>query len=117
MIPLTGTRTQPAYSVGFQREAFTKEQLEKLSPFIGDFIAGDLSYFMATYYMYSPFLTCDATALIVADRQNAHSMTLVVRGVVELVRPVGCGTRLTGRSSPSPSRMTTSQYESTAATQ
>jgi len=38
--------------------------------------------------MYFPFLTCEvkcgAVALDVADRQNAHSMTLAVRGVVGL---------------------------------
>ncbi|KAH6655965.1 hypothetical protein BKA67DRAFT_515839 [Truncatella angustata] len=92
-IPLTGTRPQPDYSVGFQRDAFTQEQLEKLSPFISDFIAGDLSYFMATYYMYFPFLACEvkcgAAALDVADSQNAHSMTLAARGIVELFRLVG----------------------------
>jgi hypothetical protein len=45
---------------------------------------------MATYYMYFPFLTCEVNcgvaALDVADRQNAHSMTLAVRGIVELFR-------------------------------
>lgn len=91
-IPLTGTRPQPDYSVGFNREAFTDSQLAKLSPFIGDFIAGDQSFFMATYYMYFPFLTCEvkcgAAALDVADRQNAHSMTLAVRAVIELFRAV-----------------------------
>ncbi|KAH8757869.1 hypothetical protein F5883DRAFT_363714, partial [Diaporthe sp. PMI_573] len=93
-IPLTGTRPQPEYrySVGFKREAFTDEQLAKLSPFIGDFIAGDQSFFMATYYKYFPFLTCEvkcgAAALDVADRQNAHSMTLAVRAIVELFRAV-----------------------------
>ncbi len=91
-IPLTGTRPQPDYSVGFRRDAFTEEQLAKLSPFIGDFIAGDQSLFMATYYMYFPFLTCQvkcgAAALDIADRQNAHSMTLAVRGIVELFRAV-----------------------------
>ncbi|KAH7302999.1 hypothetical protein B0I35DRAFT_365725, partial [Stachybotrys elegans] len=92
-IPLTGTRPQPDYSVGFQREAFNETQLEKLSPFIGDFIGGDTSYFMATYLMYFPFLACEvkcgAAALDIADRQNAHSMTLATRGVVELFRLVG----------------------------
>lgn len=91
-VPLTGTRPQPDYSVGFQREAFTKDQLEKLSPFIGDFIAGDQSFFMGTYYMYFPFLTCEVkcgeAGLKVADRQNAHSMTLAVRGIAELFRLV-----------------------------
>ncbi|KIV98476.1 uncharacterized protein PV09_09712 [Verruconis gallopava] len=90
---LTGTRPQPDYSVGFKREAFTNEQLDKLAPFIGDFISGDQSYFMATYYMYFPFLTCEvkcgAAALDIADRQNAHSMTLAVRATIELFRLVG----------------------------
>jgi len=92
-VPLTGTRPQPDCSVGFKREAFTKDQLNKLSPFIGDFIAGDQSFFMATYYMYFPFLTCEVkcgtAALDIADRQNAHSMTLAVRAIVELFRLVG----------------------------
>ncbi|KAE9964414.1 hypothetical protein BLS_008385 [Venturia inaequalis] len=92
-LPLTGTRPQPDFSVGFKREAFTKEQLDKLAPFIGNFISGDQSYFMATYYMYFPFLTCEvkcgAAALDIADRQNAHSMTLAVRATVELFRLVG----------------------------
>ncbi|KAK1749540.1 hypothetical protein QBC47DRAFT_395632 [Echria macrotheca] len=91
-IPLTGTRPQPDYSVGFRRSAFTDDQLTKLSPFIGDFIAGDRSLFLATYYMYFPFLTCEVKcgtgALDVADRQNAHSMTLAVRAIVELFRAV-----------------------------
>ena len=92
-MPLTGTRPQPDYSVGFRREAFTKAQLDKLSPFIGNFIGGDQSFFMGTYYMYFPFLTCEvkcgAAALDIADRQNAHSMTLATRAIVELFRLVG----------------------------
>ncbi|KAL7938441.1 hypothetical protein V8C35DRAFT_288066 [Trichoderma chlorosporum] len=90
-IPLTGTRPQPDYSVGFRRQAFTDAQLTKLSPFIGDFLGGDLSLFMATYRMYFPFLACEVKcgALDVADCQNAHSMTLAARGVVELFRLVG----------------------------
>jgi hypothetical protein len=47
---------------------------------------------MATYYMYFPFLACEvkcgAAALDVADRQNARSMTLAARGIVELFRLV-----------------------------
>ncbi|KAL8295050.1 hypothetical protein RB601_003562 [Gaeumannomyces tritici] len=92
-MPLTGSRPQPDYSVGFRREAFTDDQLAKLSPFVGDFIFGDQSLFMATYYMYFPFLTCEVkcgtAALDVADRQNAHSMTLAVRAIAELFRAVG----------------------------
>ncbi|KAI9863324.1 MAG: hypothetical protein M1813_003766 [Trichoglossum hirsutum] len=90
-IPLTPTRPQPDYAVGFCREAFTEEQLGKLQPFVGELI--DQSFFMATYYLYFPFLTCEAKcgtgALDVADRQNAHSMTLAARAVVELFRLVG----------------------------
>ena len=87
-IPLTTTRPQPDYAVGFRREAFTEEQLKKLQPFVGELT--DQSFFMGTYYLYFPFLTCEvkcgAAALDVADRQNAHSMTLAVRAVVELFR-------------------------------
>ncbi|KAK4096923.1 hypothetical protein N658DRAFT_518944 [Parathielavia hyrcaniae] len=76
-ITFTSTRPQPDYSVGFKRDAFAENQLAKLSPFIGDFTAGDQSFFMATYYMYFPLLTCEvkcgAAALDIADRQNAHS--------------------------------------------
>jgi hypothetical protein len=87
-IPLTKSRPQPDYSVGFRREPFTEDQLKRLEPFVGDLT--DSSFFMATYYMYFPFITCEvkcgAVALDVADRQNAHSMTLAVRGIVELFR-------------------------------
>ncbi|KAH7630238.1 hypothetical protein B0T09DRAFT_341342 [Sordaria sp. MPI-SDFR-AT-0083] len=90
--PFTSTRPQPDYSVGFKRDAFDNNQKAKLSPFIGNFIRGDQSLFMATYYMYFPFLTCEvkcgAAALDIADRQNAHSMTLAVRGIVQLFRAV-----------------------------
>jgi hypothetical protein len=76
--------------VGFSRTAFTEDQLQRLQPFVGDFT--DNSFFMATYYMYFPFLTCEVkcgTAVLdIADRQNAHSMTLAVRGVVEFFRLV-----------------------------
>lgn len=45
---------------------------------------------MATYYMYFPFLPYEiksgAAALDIADQQNAHSVTLAVRAVVELFR-------------------------------
>jgi hypothetical protein len=47
---------------------------------------------MATWQMHFLFLTCEvkcgAAALDVADRQNALSMTLAVRGIVELFRLV-----------------------------
>ena len=89
-IPVTKTRPQSDYAVGFGRSAFTKEQLYRFQPFVGELT--DTSYFMATWYMYFPFLTCEvkcgAAALDIADRQNAHSMTMAVRAVVELFRLV-----------------------------
>lgn len=92
-IPLTKPRPQPDYSVGFRRKAFTDEQLQKLRPFVGDLT--DNSYFMATYYMYFPFFTCEvkcgASALDIADRQNAHSASVAVRAAVELFKLVGRG--------------------------
>lgn len=85
---MTATRPQPDYSLGFRRDTFTKDQLAKLSPYIGDYIRGDLSLFMGSYNMYFPFFTCEvkcgAATLDVADRQNAHSITLAVRGIVTL---------------------------------
>ena len=89
-IPFEGPRPQPDYSVGFRQSAFTDKQYEKIRPFIGNL--SETSYFKATYQMFFPFLTgevkCGAAALDVADRQNAHSMTLAVRGVVELFKLV-----------------------------
>ena len=89
-IPVEGPRPQPDYSVGFRRSAFTDEQLNRLDRFIGSVF--DTSFFVATYRMYFPFLTCEvkcgAAALDIADRQNAHSMTIAVRAVVELYRAI-----------------------------
>lgn len=87
---MEGPRPQPDYSFGFRRSAFTDEQLNKLDPLISSVY--DTSFFVATYRMYFPFLTCevkcDAAALDVVDRQNAHSMTVAVRGIVELYKTV-----------------------------
>lgn len=89
-IPVEGPRPQPDYSVGLRRSAFTDEQLKKLDPFIGS--VWDTSLYAATYRMYFPFFTCEvkcgAAALDIADRQNAHSMTVAVRALVELFRSV-----------------------------
>ena len=91
-ITVTTPRPQPDYSVAFGQSAFTNDQLEKLKPFVGNLTRqpADLSYFMASWRMYFPFLTCEvkcgASALDIADRQNAHSMTHAVRAVVELYR-------------------------------
>lgn len=89
-IPVEGPRPQPDYAVGFGRSAFTDEQLNKLDPLVGSVF--DTSFFVATYRMYFPFFTsevkCGAAALDIADRQNAHSMTIAARGIVELYKAV-----------------------------
>lgn len=89
-IPVEGPRPQPDYSVGFRRSAFTHEQLKRLDPLVGSVY--DTSFFVATYQMYFPFFTCEVkcgtTGLDIADRQNAHSMTIAVRGVIELYKAV-----------------------------
>ncbi|KAL8712712.1 MAG: hypothetical protein Q9225_006900 [Loekoesia sp. 1 TL-2023] len=89
-IPVEGPKPQPDYAVGFKRSAFTDEQLRKIGPLIGS--VWETSFFVATYRMDFPFLTCEvkcgAAALDIADRQNAHSMTVAVRSVVELYRAV-----------------------------
>lgn len=91
-IPFYGPRPQPDYSVGFGGSAFTNDQLEKLTPFVGELTDTCTSYFMGTWRTYFPFLAsevkCSITDLNTADRQNCHSMTLAVRGVVELFRLV-----------------------------
>src|SRR5271156_2838635 len=79
-------RPQPDYSVGFKPLAFTEDQRKRLKPFIGD--PTDTSLFVATRRMWFPFLTCEVKCGAGADRQNAHSATLAVRGVVELFRAV-----------------------------
>ncbi|KAK3045531.1 hypothetical protein LTR09_012902 [Extremus antarcticus] len=87
-IPITSPRPQPDFAIGFRRSVFSDDQLRKIQPLLGDI--SSLSYFRATYYMFFPFLTCEvkygATGLDLADRQNAHSMTLAVRGIVELFK-------------------------------
>ncbi|OJD12880.1 hypothetical protein AJ78_06595 [Emergomyces pasteurianus Ep9510] len=83
-------RPQPDYSVGFGRSAFTDDQLEKLKPFVDKVTDAFTFYFMIIWQMYFSFLICEvkcgAAALDVADRQNAHSMTLAVRSVTDLFR-------------------------------
>ena len=90
--PLHKTRPQPDFSVVFGRSAFTQEQWNKLKPFVGEPGSKVITYFMATTRIYFPFLTCEvkcgAAALDIADRQNAHSMSVALRALVILFRSV-----------------------------
>ena len=89
-VPVTNPRPQPDYSVGFAREAFSEDQRRKLQPYTGDVF--DISYLMGTFYMHFPFLTCEVkcgtSGLDIADRQNAHSMTVTMIGIYMLFKGV-----------------------------
>ncbi|KAL9100159.1 MAG: hypothetical protein Q9163_004433 [Psora crenata] len=90
-IPITKTCPQPDRCVGFGRSAFTLTQLQNLTPYTGNLIPVDYnSPFLATWRMYFPFFACECGHgdLHVADKQNAHSMTMAVRGIVELFKAV-----------------------------
>ncbi|PTB72271.1 hypothetical protein M440DRAFT_1095213 [Trichoderma longibrachiatum ATCC 18648] len=78
---------QPDYSVGFRLDAFSDTQRAVLSWLITD--SSRLSFFKATPHVYLPFLSSEMASLDVADRQNAHSMTLAVQGVTLLFYIVG----------------------------
>lgn len=86
-IPFEGPRPQPDYSVGFRYTAFSDDQLKRLN-----LKFDERTYFAATEEIHFPFFTCEVKcgnqALDIADRQNAHNMTVAVRGVVELYRNV-----------------------------
>lgn len=90
-LPLIDTRPQPDYSVGFRESAFTEDQINKLDPFVGR--DSEQSSVMARFDMYFPFLTCEVkcgtAALNIADRQNMHSASVSVKGIVELFRRLG----------------------------
>ena len=62
--------------------------MDKLEYLEDNVIVRVKTYYIGTWYIYLPFFTAEvkygAAALDIADRQNAHSMTLVLRRVVEL---------------------------------
>jgi hypothetical protein len=49
-----------------------------------------MSLFISIYYIYFPFLIYkvkyDAAALNIIDRQNTYSITMAIRGIIELFR-------------------------------
>ena len=112
-LTLTAARPQPDFSVGFQQSAFTKEQLNKLESFTGNIFAWNKfsSFVLAMWRMYFPFFTCEVICGLggfdIADRQNANSMTLAVRGLVEISGSSSGRESFTAKSSPFRSRMTT----------
>jgi hypothetical protein len=96
---ITQTRPQPDSAVGFKVSALSAKQLEKLQPWLGDLDAK--SHFRATYYMLFPFITREVKrgniGLDIADRQNAHSHTVALRGLAALFRLFGREQELHGK--------------------
>ncbi|KAF2691402.1 hypothetical protein K458DRAFT_437888 [Lentithecium fluviatile CBS 122367] len=70
-VPLSGLRPQPDYSLSFKIEDFNPERLWKLHPLSLDLLR-----------------RCGASTLDIADRQNAHSQTVALRGLFKLFRLV-----------------------------
>ena len=87
-IPFYGSSPQPDHTVGYRWSAFTELQRRKL-----DIDPTSKSYYQAREDIYFPFLTSEIkggkSALDLADRANINSMTIAVRGVVELFRKAG----------------------------
>ena len=90
-IPIIRPQPQPDYSVGFGRSAFSKAQFKRLEPAVGH--PDYCTLFCASHDMYFPFFTAEVKSgeagLTIADRQNANSMAIAVRGLVELFTAAG----------------------------
>ncbi|GCB17611.1 hypothetical protein AAWM_00496 [Aspergillus awamori] len=82
---------QPSYAVGFSNYAFSREQLRKLKPFVGEF--WEASSFKGTDRMLFAFLVTEALGTddleYTIRLRSMHSMTRALRGVVELFRVAG----------------------------
>ena len=92
-IPVTKTRPQPDRYGAYSRDTFTEDQIQKLLPMIKNRVPINFrSFILATWRSFFPFFACEAKGgegdLNVADKQNAHSMTMAVRGIVELFKEV-----------------------------
>ncbi|KAF7855426.1 hypothetical protein EAF04_010169 [Stromatinia cepivora] len=96
---ITQTHPKPDSAIGFKETALSAKQTEKIQPYLGDLDAK--SDFKATFYMLFAFLTYEVNpgniGLDIADRQNAHSMTIAVRALVALFRLMGREQELYGK--------------------
>jgi len=88
-IPFYGPRPQPDHTYGFKWSNFSETQRQKLR-----IDPGEKSYYTAREDIYFPFLTsevkCGKQGLDLADRPNTHSMTVALRGIVDLYRKANC---------------------------
>ncbi|KIW09745.1 hypothetical protein PV08_12029 [Exophiala spinifera] len=84
-ISFYGPRPQPDRTYGFKWSNFTELQRRKLG-----IEPWEKSYYTAREDIYFPFLTsevkCGKQGLDLADRPNAHSMTVALRGIVDVFR-------------------------------
>lgn len=86
-IPFYGPRPQPDHTYGFRWSNFTEQQRRKLM-----IEPTEKSYYTAREDIYFPFLTaevkCGKQGLELAEKPNLHSMTIQMRGIVDLYRKI-----------------------------
>ena len=91
-----GCRSHFVYTVAFARSACTKDQMDKLNPLISGW--NHAPYFAANDRMLFPSLDCEDRPSNApfgnAERRNAHSMLIAVRGVIELFKAFGLQKRV-----------------------
>ncbi|KAL7916047.1 hypothetical protein GGI35DRAFT_431486 [Trichoderma velutinum] len=86
--PILRVQPQPTYAVGFRGPAFTTQQYQKVHKLFEGRCTDDSSPISSTPFMLFPFFSCEIGSLSMAQRQNTHSMTIGMHGVVELFRGV-----------------------------
>lgn len=83
-IPFYGPRPQPDHTYGFKWSNFTEQQRRKLM-----IEPTEKSFYTAREDIYFPFLTAEVKHwLDLADKRNIHSMTIHMRGIVDLYRKI-----------------------------
>lgn len=95
----SGPLPRPYIGLGFQLRAFTSQQLETLDPMLRN-LHPVSTLIAATHNMYFPFFSaeveCGAGDLVVADRQNAYTQSICLRGLHTLFSMVGREKELNG---------------------
>ncbi|KAK1256099.1 hypothetical protein MKX07_008358 [Trichoderma sp. CBMAI-0711] len=86
--PVVHIQPQPTYAVGFSSEAFSEEQFGKATDFFDDLYAAETSPMKVTPDMFFPCFSLEIGPISLGECQNVHSMTIGMRGVVELFRGV-----------------------------
>lgn len=96
-ITFHGPRPQPDHTYGFKWSNFSETQRRRLN-----IDGNEKSLYTAREEIYFPFLTseikCGKQGLDLADRPNAHSMTIALRGIVDLYRRANRALEVHGRA-------------------